>query len=247
MNPGTQFQRHNQAQIDYFAARPKPRMVPRDTPYVRRQIERLLDFGGIRPEDRLVEVGCGMGRYTVPLVEMGYRVEGLDLTGALLDQLREFLGPDRQIPLHHGDVTDLAAPLAGGFDAVIGFFTLHHVHDLGRCMDAMARMLRPGGPILFLEPNPYCLLYYAQVALGTVGLIPHMSWQGEKGILKMRRGPVFAAFAAAGLVRPRLARFGCMPPLLANTAPGRALERAVEALPPARPALAFQLFAAQRP
>src|SRR5437879_768483 len=149
MSPSTQFQRHNQAQIDYFASRPKPRMVPRDTPYVRRQIERLLAFGGVRPEHRLVEVGCGMGRYTVPLVKMGYRVEGLDLTGALLEQLREFLGPDRQIPLHYGDVTDLAEPLAGAFDAVIGFFTLHHVHDLERCMAAMARMLRPGGSILF--------------------------------------------------------------------------------------------------
>ena len=53
-------------------------MVPRDTPCLQRHVDELLRFASVSASDRVLEVGCGMGRYTLLLAERGVRVEGLD-------------------------------------------------------------------------------------------------------------------------------------------------------------------------
>jgi SAM-dependent methyltransferase len=236
-HPGAFAARHNREQRAYFEGAPKRTMLPADTPYVRRQVSALLDFGGIRPGERVIEVGCGMGRYTLDLVERGLRVEGLDLSPKLLDQLRAFDGGRHDIPLHCADVVDHPSELRGRYDAVIGFFALHHFHDLDACFQAMARLLAPGGRAVFLEPNPYNPLYYAQILL-----TPGMSWRSERGIAEMRPERVFRAMASAGLAEPALRRFGFLPPLLTNAPGGERAEELLERFPVWRRALPFQLF-----
>ena len=73
------------------------------------------------------------------------------------------------------------------------FFTLHHVHDIPACYRAMAQMVKPGGRIVFLEPNPFNLLYYLQILF-----TPRMTWSGERGIPNMRKSLVFEAMHTAG-------------------------------------------------
>ena len=62
---------HNAAQREYFEAREKPRMRPSGSPYIDRHVDEMVRAAGLRPEDRVLEVGCGMGRYTIPLAERG--------------------------------------------------------------------------------------------------------------------------------------------------------------------------------
>ncbi|HLL83694.1 MAG TPA: class I SAM-dependent methyltransferase [Longimicrobium sp.] len=232
---------HNRQQIDYFERTLKRTMVPAETPYVRRHVEELVAFAGLGPDDRVLEVGCGMGRYTLPLARRGVNVEGLDLAPGLLERLREYAG-GLEIPLHCADIIDHPAELKGRFDAVVGFFTLHHLHDLDLCFAAMAQLVRPGGRIVFLEPNAYNPLYYIQI-LAT----PRMTWEGDGGIVQMRRHPVFGAMRRAGLEKQLLRRFGFFPPFLANRPGGAAAERVLERVPLWRAALPFQLFRADRP
>jgi SAM-dependent methyltransferase len=228
--------RHNDVQRAYF--RPsKPSMVPSDSPYVQRQLHRLLEFGGIKPDQRVLEIGCGMGRYTIPLLRRRYNVEGIDLSSDQLDRLRGH-APDLDPLLHCGDVANPPASLHGPFDAVIGFFVLHHVHDLERVMCGVAPLLRPGARLAFLEPNPYNPLYYAQITL-----TPGMTWAGDGGIVGMRRQPVHGAFRTAGFVDPRLERFGMLPPQAMDRPWGRRLEEIVERWP-LELVRAFQLFGA---
>lgn len=234
-------QTHNAQQIDYFERTLKRTMVPNETPYVRRQVTELIRFAQLQPSDRVLEVGCGMGRYTLPLVNRGLDVEGLDIAPGLLEKLHAYAG-DRSIPLHCTDVVDCGPEMAGSFDAVIGFFTLHHLHDMRLSFQAMARLLKPGGRIAFLEPNAFNPLYYLQIAL-----TPRMTWQGDRGVKDMRRRLVFDAMRHAGLTNCRLERFGFLPPFLANKPAGPAVERALESFPPWRSLLPFQLFGAQSP
>jgi SAM-dependent methyltransferase len=181
-----------------------------------------------------------MGRYSLPLMRRGIRFHGLDISERLIERLREYSG-DPGVNLYCCDVVDCPAEMNDSFEAVVGFFTLHHLHDLRHSFRAMARVLRPGGTIVFLEPNAYNPLYYLQI-LAT----PGMSWKGDGGIVKMRRSVVFDAMSDAGLVNPSLHRFGFFPPFIANTAAGARSERVLEAFPPLRPLLPFQLFRAQR-
>jgi SAM-dependent methyltransferase len=228
---------HNRVQIEYFEHAGKEAMKPAASPYVERQVDALLRFAGLGAGDRVLDVGCGMGRYTLPLAERGLSVEGIDLSRTLLDRLEAFDAGRHQIPLHCGDILEMPESLQGGFDAAIGFFTLHHLHDLPASFAAMRRLVRPGGRIAFLEPNPLNVLYYIQLVVA-----PGMSWEGDKGILDMRPRTVFAAMREAGLAAPALTRFGLFPPFAANHPLGGRLERVLERVPLWRPFLAFQLF-----
>ena len=228
---------HNRAQIEYFEHAGKEAMRPTSTPYVERQVDALVRFAGLAPGDHILDVGCGMGRYTLPLAARGYSVEGIDISPTLLDRLQAFDPGRLGIPVHCADILELPESLDGTFDAAVGFFTLHHLHDLSASFAAMARLVRPGGRIAFLEPNPLNLLYYVQIAVA-----PGMTWEGDKGILDMRPRTVFAAMQEAGLTAPALQRFGLLPPFAANRPLGARVERRLERVPLWRALLAFQLF-----
>jgi SAM-dependent methyltransferase len=178
-----------------------------------------------------------MGRYTFPLADRGIEVAGVDLSESLLDRFRAFDAGQYGIPLYVADILRMPAELNGTFDAVVGFFTLHHLHDLTRCFEAMRSLAKPGGRVVFLEPNPLNVLYYIQMLV-----VPGMSWSGDKGILNMRPKTVFSAMAAAGLVNVALQRFGFLPPFMANRRWGGRLEGVLERRGALERFLAFQLF-----
>jgi len=232
---------HNTRQCSYFESAPKAGMQPQGSRYLARQLDELMEFAHIRSGDRVLEFGCGMGRYTLPLAEAGVRVEGLDISRPLLDRLKDFARDHVEIPVHAGDVVDPPASVAPPYDAVIGLFALHHVHDIGACVESMAALVRPGGRVAFLEPNPYCPLYYLQMAGRR-----DMTWEGDGGLVRMRPGVIADAMKGAGLRGFQSRRFGFAPPAVANRPRGAALEAALESLSALEPVRAFGLFCAER-
>jgi SAM-dependent methyltransferase len=233
----TGWSEHNESQRRYFEERSLPRMVPVRSPYLLRHVEELVRFARLVPGERTLEIGSGMGRYTLLLADRGLLLEGMDLSPVLLERLRAFGTGLHEMPLHAFDVAEPPADLKGRFGAVIGLFTLHHLHDLEACYRGMAQLLAPGGRVAFLEPNALNPLYYLQILF-----TPGMTWEGDGGMVRMRRGPVFRAMRAAGFTELKLERFGFFPPVLANRSAGRKLERLLERVPPFRPILPFQLF-----
>jgi SAM-dependent methyltransferase len=178
-----------------------------------------------------------MGRYTFALADRGFVVEGLDLSEGLLERLRAYDNGRYGIPVHCGDVLHPPKELGGSFDALVGFFTLHHLHDLVGCLQSMRALTRPGGRIVFLEPNPLNVLYYVQMLV-----VPGMSWKGDKGIINMRRSSVFEAMESAGLENLALERFGFFPPFVTNRPWGSQLETLFEGIRLWSRFLPFQIF-----
>jgi SAM-dependent methyltransferase len=232
---------HNQEQRRYFESQPKPNMLPRRSAYLERHVDELAAFAGLRPDDRVLEVGCGMGRYTLPLAARGLRVTGIDISPALLDRLRKLADDRHPIELVEGDVVRPPEDLPRDFDAVVGFFVLHHLHDLSACMRSIGGLVRPGGRVVFLEPNAYNPLYYVQIAV-----TPTMSWAGDRGVIAMRGRPLAKAMRSAGFVDVRFKRFGFFPPRVTERPRGARVERWLERLPGLEPMLPFQLIAASR-
>lgn len=237
----TNFDEHNSRQKRYFEQSVKPTMVPADSPYLKRHINKLLSFANISAGERVLEAGCGMGRYTLILARQGIKVEGMDISPVLLDKMRTYAGVGFDIPLYCADVLQFPSELEGRFDAVIGFFTLHHFHNLTKCFEAMTSLLKPGGRIVFLEPNPFNPLYYIQILI-----TPGMTWQGDKGILSMRPDLIFKAMKSAGLSRLTMTRFGFFPPFIANLKWGQKFEKVLESIPLWSFLLPFQLFKGER-
>jgi SAM-dependent methyltransferase len=236
------FEQHNQDVIDYYDGRVKKTMTPTGNLYTQHHLDALQRFTGIRAGDRVIDIGCGMGRYSIPLAGRGVAVEGIDLSPFLLDRLKDYIGSGRDIPTYCLDILDHPAHLAGAYDAAVGFFVLHHLHDLARSFEAAKRLVKPGGVIAFIEPNAFNVLYYVQIMV-----TPTMTWKGDRGMARMRPGVIFPAMEAAGLTSLTLHRFGFFPPFAANRPAGMWLQRRLERFPLWRPLLPAALFMGRRP
>jgi SAM-dependent methyltransferase len=232
----------NRKQLEYFGTQEKKTMIPRETPYLNRHVRELLKFAPIKPNDRVLEIGCGMGRYTLLFAQLGIRIEGLDLSPVLIEQLRQFAEGRFNIPLYTGDVIDTPDELKGEFDMVLGLFTLHHLHDLSKCFQAMADLLKPGGRLVFLEPNAFNPLFHVQILI-----TPGMSYKGESTLLQMRKKPIFKSLARAGFVDIAATTFGFFPPFLANKSWGQKIESLLERVPVWKRLLPFRIVKARLP
>jgi ubiquinone/menaquinone biosynthesis C-methylase UbiE len=118
---------------------------------VERRVRTFVDRAGLRPGRRALEFGCGTGVFLSRVAECGADVVGLDLTEVLLARARERVHGAANVKVVLGNAE--ASPFPdGAFDAVYGSSILHHL-DLDRAVREAFRVLRPGGRLVFTEPN----------------------------------------------------------------------------------------------
>jgi SAM-dependent methyltransferase len=80
------------------------------------QIEAMLARRGVAPGARLLDAGCGTGRYAVELARRGFRVTGVDAAAELLAVARRQAGADT-VTFVHGDLR--ALPPSADHDAIL--------------------------------------------------------------------------------------------------------------------------------
>jgi ubiquinone/menaquinone biosynthesis C-methylase UbiE len=108
--------------------------------------------------DRTLEIGAGTGYFTLNLLRAGLIGQATcsDISPGMLETLRENA---RRVGVEvHTQAADAERlPFAAGsFDLVLGHAVLHHIPDLPRAFAEFARVLAPGGTVLFAgEPSRY--------------------------------------------------------------------------------------------
>jgi SAM-dependent methyltransferase len=80
------------------------------------QIAAILAGRGLAGAARLLDAGCGTGRYAVELARRGFRVTGVDAAAELLVVARQQAGADT-VTLVHGDLR--ALPAVSAYDAIL--------------------------------------------------------------------------------------------------------------------------------
>lgn len=112
---------------------------------------RQLSGGGLQGQ-HVLEVGCGRGvGVEVLLDRLGARqVTAFDLDPAQVDRARRRLHDRPSVSLSTGDATQIDAS-DDSFDAVVVFGILHHVPAWRIAVAEIARVLQPGGQLLFEE------------------------------------------------------------------------------------------------
>ncbi|MEW6071378.1 MAG: class I SAM-dependent methyltransferase [Planctomycetota bacterium] len=102
----------------------------------------------------MLDVGCGTCFYFPLLAAKAERITGIDLCIPMLEQAQELI---REKDLRNCTVREASAlelPFeAGSIDVVLSWDFLHHVPDVEKALGEIARVLKPGGRYIALEPN----------------------------------------------------------------------------------------------
>jgi len=126
-----------------------------DSPAGRRRADRraelFVTFAGVSPGQKVLELGCGTGLFLEKVARSGASITGIDLSEDLLAKARARLAGASNVTLERGNAEDLPYP-DRHFDAVYGSSILHHL-DLAAALRAVHRVLKPGGRLVFAEPN----------------------------------------------------------------------------------------------
>lgn len=105
-------------------------------------------------DKRILDAGCGTGHYTEWLVENGADVVGIDLSSEMLSQARERF--DDNVEFHQNDLeTPIDFADSGSFDGVVSGLALGHDKDLETTFSEFARLLAPGGFLVFSIGHPF--------------------------------------------------------------------------------------------
>jgi ubiquinone/menaquinone biosynthesis C-methylase UbiE len=111
----------------------------------------VLEALAARAGEHVLDAACGTGRYTVALHEAGVEVTGCDFSPEMLAIARaklpnvELIGADLNQPLPFSEAS---------FDAVLCAQALKHLPELHTPIREFARVLRPGGRLVFSVTHP---------------------------------------------------------------------------------------------
>ena len=102
---------------------------------------------------RILDAGCGHGRYAEWLLSEGAAVIAVDENAEMLDRARERVGG--RADLRRADITEpFEFADDAEFDGVVCGLSLHYVEDWRRPFVEFARVLRPGGFLAFSAQHP---------------------------------------------------------------------------------------------
>lgn len=113
-----------------------------------RHVQVLLRFFAPIGNKRLLDAGCGKGRYARVLLQDNpdARITGLDISERMLSS----------VPMGMGKVSGIMTELpflTESFDGVFATESLEHAVDIERAVDEMCRVLRPGGKLAIIDKN----------------------------------------------------------------------------------------------
>lgn len=104
--------------------------------------------------DSILELGCGTGKNTVFLAQIGSVVHAVDFSQGMIEKAREKLQADNV----HFALMDMTQPWdfePGFFDLITCNLVLEHIQDLNFVFREAARVLQPNGYFFINELHPF--------------------------------------------------------------------------------------------
>jgi SAM-dependent methyltransferase len=167
---------------------------------------RALLLAETRPGERVLDLGCGAGRFLRAVADAGAEAIGVEIAQAAAERARanapgadvQLLEPDGSLPLGHGEV-----------DLVWCSEVLEHVADTAHTLLEIRRVLRPGGRLLVTVP------YHGRLQAAAIALVrfeAHYDPLGQHLRFYTRRS-LAGALEAGGFADVRVSATGGAPAL----------------------------------
>ncbi len=121
------------------------------------QNPRKILSGIIREGSRVLDIGCGMGYFTIPIAVMvgpGGEVWGADLQEEMLAGVRrraQRAGVLGRVHLHRSSPDGIGVPQT--FDFVLAHWMVHEVPDQKKFLAEVRSLLNASGKFLLVEPK----------------------------------------------------------------------------------------------
>ncbi len=111
----------------------------------------LRQINLLKPNDRILEIGCGIGSIVSELSGQGYDITGTDISSQAIEYgLKKYGDIKLQVqPAEELQFEDRT------FDIVLSFDLFEHIARVDRHISEVHRVLKEGGSYLFQTPNKY--------------------------------------------------------------------------------------------
>jgi ubiquinone/menaquinone biosynthesis C-methylase UbiE len=145
----TSRQFYTELTVEKLAERKKPELTKREIKYLKKILTK---------KQRILDLGCGYGRFTIPLAKQGYKIQGIDITPTLINKAIETAKKEKlKINFKIGDMRNL--PYKNGrFDVIICMWSvLNEIikkSDQLKTIKEMLRVLSTNGFALIEMPLP---------------------------------------------------------------------------------------------
>ena len=117
----------------------------------------LNQFKGTPLQGKTLDIGCGTGRFLLPLLKQGHQAVGIDSSDAMLDVFRR----KAQAAGIEPDVRHMSFdgyPDSGPFQGIVAFYVIFYflkTDELRAFFKKAFSLLSPGGLLLFNYYNPF--------------------------------------------------------------------------------------------
>ena len=145
--------------LDKIYRETPPENIPWNITEPPQMLVEMVELGTIRP-CRAIDLGCGLGNYSIWLAQQGFEMTGVDISSSAIAKA-EKNASDRGVKVDF-IAADLTAGtgMAGGFAFAFDWEVLHHIYPASRIMyiENVRRLLNPGGKYLsvcFSEKDPF--------------------------------------------------------------------------------------------
>jgi ubiquinone/menaquinone biosynthesis C-methylase UbiE len=119
-------------------------------------LEFLAQTDLIRPEDKILEIGCGIGTVVNELSGKGHDIAGIDISGEAIEYGRKKYS-DISLEVQAAETLPYEDE---SFEVVLSFDLFEHIAAIDKHISEVRRVLGPGGYYLFQTPNRYSNIIY---------------------------------------------------------------------------------------
>jgi len=166
--------------------------------------EMVISMIDPKPEEVILDGGCGNARDLIQLAPHGCKCVGIDFSPNMVEEAKKELATRniQRVEVEVGDLTSLRFP-DETFDKVFASEVLEHVPDYGKAISEMARVLKPGGWAVITTPNRHSLYGFDRYVICEKILRlkprhPYDEWKTHKELARALENNGFEIARSAG-------------------------------------------------